>query len=139
MKASLSYKIASILLLLFAIGHTWGFRQIDPRWQISSVIQSLQSTHFNANGFDRTYWDFFVGFGLFVSVLLIFASLVAWQFSRLSPETLASLRLAAWGFAVCFALVAYLSWRYFFAIPVVFSLAILLCLTWGAWQSGNLR
>ena len=139
MKASLLYRISSILLLLFAAGHTVGFRQIDPKWGVDSVVQSMKSIHFNVNGSDRTYWDFFVGFGLFVTVLMLLASIVAWQFGSLSPETLAAMRVSAWGFVVCFAVVAYLSWRYFFVIPIVFSMAILVCLTAGAWLSGKQR
>lgn len=137
MKASLLYRIASILMLLFAAGHTFGFRQIDPKWGVDSLVQSMKSIHFNANGSDRTYWDFFVGFGLFVTALMVFASIVAWQFSNLRAETLAQMRIGAWGFVVCFGVVAYLSWRYFFLVPVIFSVSILLCLTAAAWISGN--
>ena len=50
MKASLLYRISSILLVLFAIGHTLGFRQIDPTWGVDSLVQSMKSIHFNANG-----------------------------------------------------------------------------------------
>jgi hypothetical protein len=75
----------------------------------------MRSIHFNANGSDRTYWDFFVGFGLFVTVLIVFASVVAWQLAGLSAETLAGMRITARGFVLCFAVVAYLSWRYFFS------------------------
>lgn len=139
MKASLLYRISSILLLLFAAGHTFGFRQIDPEWGVDSLVQSMKTIHFNANGSDRTYWDFFVGFGLFVTVLMVLASIVAWQFGSLPSETLAAMRASAWGFVVCFAVVAYLSWRYFFMIPVVFSIAILLCLAAAAWLSGRQR
>jgi hypothetical protein len=32
MKASLFYRIASLLLALFAVGHTLGFRQNNPAW-----------------------------------------------------------------------------------------------------------
>ena len=137
MKASLLYRIASILLLLFAAGHTLGFRQIDPKWGVDSLIQSMRSIHFNANGFDRTYWDFFVGFGLFVTALMVFASIIAWQFGGLATETLAAMRISAWGFVICFAVVAYLSWRYFFTLPVIFSIAIFLCLAVAAWLSGD--
>lgn len=137
MKASLLYRIASILLLLFAAGHTWGFRQVDPKWGVDSLISSMRSIHFDMNGFDRTYWGFFVGFGLFVTALMVFAAIVAWQLGGLAPGTLAGMRLIAWGFVVCFAAVAYLSWRYFFTIPLVFSIAILLCLTAAAWISGK--
>ena len=135
MKASLLYRIASILLLLFAFGHTLGFRQVDPKWGVDALISSMRSTRFNANGFERTYWDFFVGFGLFVSVLMVFAATIAWQLGGLAPSTLAAMRISAWGFVICFAVVAYLSWRYFFTVPVVFSIAILLCLATAAWVS----
>jgi hypothetical protein len=139
MKASLLYRISSILLVLFAIGHTLGFRQIDPKWGVDSLVQSMKSIHFNANGTQRTYWDFFVGFGLFVTVLMLFASIIAWQFGSLSSETVATMRVSAWGFVACFAVVAYLSWRYFFIVPVVFSIAIFLCLAAAAWLSGGQR
>ena len=128
MKASLLYRIASILLLLFAA---------DPTWGVDSLIRSMQSIHFNANGFERTYWDFFVAFGLVVSTLMVFAAIIA--LAGLRPGTLAAMRLSAWGFVVCFAAVAYLCWRYVFTIPIIFSIAILLCLTAAAWFSGKLN
>jgi hypothetical protein len=139
MKASLLYRISSILLLCFAVGHTVGFRQIDPQWGVDSLVQSMKTIHFNVNGSDRTYWDFFVGFGLFVTAFMVFASILAWQFGSLPSETLAAMRISAWGFVVCFAVIAYLSWRYFFIIPVMFSIAILLCLGAAAWLSGSQR
>lgn len=137
MKVSVLYRIASVLLLLFAAGHTIGFRQVDPSWHADSLVDSMKSVHFNANGSVRTYWDFFVGFGLFVSVWLVFAAIVAWQLGSLPAETLARMRLVAWGFVVCVGIVTWLSWRYFFVIPVVFSIAILLCLAAAAWRSGD--
>ena len=139
MKPSLLYRIASILLILFAAGHTLGFRQVDPTWGVDSLVQLMKSVHFNANGSERTYWDFFVGFGLFVTALMTLASVVAWQLGSLSKETLASMRISAWGFVVCFAFVAFLSWRYFFLVPVIFSITILVCLTLAAWLSGKPR
>lgn len=137
MKVSLLYRIASVLLLLFAAGHTIGFRQIDPAWGVDSLVGSMKSIHFNANGSDRTYWEFFVGFGLFVTTWLVFAAIVAWQLGSLPAETLARMRVVAWGFVICMGIVAWLSWHYFFLIPVIFSIAILLCLTGAAWLSGD--
>jgi sterol desaturase/sphingolipid hydroxylase (fatty acid hydroxylase superfamily) len=139
MKPSLLYRIASILLILFAIGHTLGFRQVDPKWGVDPLIHSMRSVHFNANGSERTYWDFFVGFGLFVTALMVLAAIVAWQLGSLPLERLAGMRISAWGFVVCFAFVAFLSWRYFFLVPVIFSIAILACLTLAAWLSSTSR
>jgi len=92
--------------------------------------------HFNVSGSDRTYWDFFFGFGLFVTVLLLFASIVAWQLGSVPPAALGSMRVTTWGFAVSFAIIVWLSWRYFFIIPIVFSIVIFLCLAAAAWFSG---
>jgi hypothetical protein len=139
MKPALFYRIASILLILFAAGHTLGFRQADPKWGVDSLVHSMKSIQFNVNGSERTYWDFFVGFGLFVSVLLVLAAVVAWQLASLSAETLAAMRVSAWGLVVCFAFVAFLSWRYFFIIPVIFSIVILACFTLAAWISSDHR
>src|SRR5256885_9566763 len=84
MKASLFYRIASVLLVLFAVGHTLGFRQSDPSWGVDGLLSSMRSIHFDAQGFNRTYWDFFSGFGLFFSVFLLFAAVLAWLLARLN-------------------------------------------------------
>jgi hypothetical protein len=86
MKASLLYRIAAVLLLLFAVGHTLGFRQSDPAWGIDALLGSMRSIHFDVLGLRRTYWDFFVGAGFSVGVLYLFAAVVAWQLGRLSAE-----------------------------------------------------
>lgn len=88
MKASLIYRISSCLLLLFAVGHTIGFRKTDDRWGVDSLVASMQTLHFDVQGFSRTYWDFYMGFGLFVTVFLLFAAVLAWQLGGLSKETL---------------------------------------------------
>ena len=135
MKASLFYRIAAVLLLLFAVGHTFGFRQTDPAWGVDTLLGSMRSIHFDVQGFSRTYWDFFVGFGLFVSVFLVFAAVLAWQLGGLAPEILARLRGPAWALVICFAAITILTWRYFFIAPLVLSILITVCLTAAAWLS----
>jgi hypothetical protein len=44
--------------VLFAIGHTLGFRKVDPRWGADSVTTAMQSVRFEVQGFSRGYWDF---------------------------------------------------------------------------------
>src|SRR5260370_41142382 len=127
MRASWFYRIAAILLLLFEAGHTSGFPWSDTQWGVD--LGSVQSTHFYIMGFSRTYWDFYVGFGLFVSVFLLLAVVLAWQLGGLPTESLAHMRGTAWAFAFCFAGITGLSWKYFFIIPIVFSILTTLCLT----------
>jgi hypothetical protein len=133
LKASWFYKIAAVLLLLFSVGHTLGFRQSDPQWKVDALVADMQKIHFNAQGFDRSYWDFFVGFGLFVSVFLLFAAILAWQLSGMKAEILAMIPAVKWSLALCFIGITILSWKYFFVVPVVFSSVITLCLIVAAW------
>ncbi len=58
MKASLFYRIASVLLVLFALGHTLGFRESDPKWGVDTLFGLMRSIHFDVQGFSRTYWTF---------------------------------------------------------------------------------
>lgn len=137
MKASTLYRIAAVLIVLFAIGHTVGFLQHDPSWGLDALLASMKSIHFNIQGFNRSYWDFFVGFGLFVTVFLLFAAALAWQLGGVAAETLARLRPVAWAFALCFVAITVLSWRYFFAIPLVLSFLIAACLILAAWLTAK--
>ena len=135
MKASLLYRIAAVLLLLFAVAHTLGFQQQNPRWGVDALLASMRSIHFDVLGFNRSYWDFFVAAGYSVGVLYLFAAILAWQMGGLPAAALASMRGTAWAFAVCFAAITVLSWRFLFVIPIAFSSMITLCLTAAAWQS----
>jgi hypothetical protein len=137
MHASSFYRIAAVLLLLFAVGHTLGFRQSDPTWGVDALIGSMRSIHFNVQGFNRTYWDLFVAAGFSVGVFYLFAAILAWQLGRLPAATLALMRGTAWAFALCFAAITVVSWRYLFVIPIAFSIVITLCLIAAAWLSAK--
>jgi hypothetical protein len=137
MKASWLYRIAAVLLLLFAVGHTLGFRQTNPEWGVGSLLDSMRSIHFDAQGFSRTYWDFFSAFGFFFSVFLLFAAVLAWQLGGLPAETLARMRPTAWALTICLAAVTALSWRYAFTTPIVFSTMITMCLIVATWLSAK--
>ena len=135
MTTRLIYRIAAVLILLFDLGHSAGYPWSDPRWGVDLGV--FQSSQFKVLGFTRTYWNFYVGFGLLVSVFLLLAAILAWQLSSVPAETLRLLRTTAWALAVCFAAVTVLSWMYFFTIPIVFSSVITVCLIVAAWRSAR--
>ncbi len=122
------YRVASVLILLFAAGHTLGFQKTDPNWGVDSLIGSLRGVQFETQGFTRSYLDFFVGFGLFASVFLLFAGVLAWQLGSCLPDVLARLKGAAWSLALCFVAITILCLRYFFLTPIIFSAVISLVL-----------
>ena len=137
MKASMFYRIAAVLLLLFAVGHTLGFRQSDPTWGVDALLGSMRSIHFDVQGFHRSYWDFFVAAGFTVGVFYLFAAILAWQLGGLPATTLVRMRGTAWAFALCFATITVVSLIYLFIIPIVFSILITLCLIAAAWLSAR--
>jgi hypothetical protein len=137
MKASIFYRVAAALLLLFAVGHTLGFRQSDPSWGVDSLLSSMRSIHFDVQGFHRTYWDLFVGAGLAVGVFYLFSAVFAWLLGGLPAETLEQMRGIPWAFALCFAAITVVTWRYLFVVPIVFSVVITVCLISAAWLSSK--
>ncbi|HKD17678.1 MAG TPA: hypothetical protein VKG23_07390 [Thermoanaerobaculia bacterium] len=124
------YRVAAVLILLFDVGHTAGVPWSDPAWGAAPAV--MQSGHFRVFGFTRTYWNFYVGFGLFISVFLLFAAIVAWQLGSLPPPGRALMSVTAWALALAFAAVSVLSVIYFFMIPILFSFAITVCLVGAA-------
>lgn len=137
MKASVFYRVAAVFLLLFALGHTLGFRQSDPEWGVDALLVSMRSIHFQLQGFNRTYWDLFVAAGFSVGVFYLFAAVLAWQLGGLPKETLARMSGIRWAFAACFAAITVVSWRYLFILPIAFAAVITVFLISAAWLSSN--
>jgi len=129
------YRIAAVLILLFDLGHTAGYPWSDPKWGVDTL--AMRSSHFQILGFNRTYWDFYVGFGLFVSVFFLLAAVIAWQLGSLPAPSVPLLRATAWALPLCFAAVTVLSWTHFFSIPIVFSSLITVCLLIATWRSAT--
>ncbi|HLW74512.1 MAG TPA: hypothetical protein VKT74_05540 [Gammaproteobacteria bacterium] len=137
MKPSLFFRIAAVLLLLFAAAHTLGFRQSDPAWGVDALLASMRSIHFDVQGFNRSYWDLFQAAGFSVGVFYLFSAVLAWQLGGLPKETLARLRGITWAFALCFAGITAVSFTYLFILPIGFAAVITLCLISAAWLSSR--
>lgn len=137
MKASMFYRIAAVLMLLFAVMHIYGFRQADPQWGVDALLGSMRSIHFDVMGSTRTYWDLFLAGGFSVGVFYLFAAALAWLLGGLPAESMARMRGIAWAFALCFVGLTVVSWRYLFVLPIVFSGVIALCLISAAWFSSK--
>ena len=120
-----------------AIGHTLGFSQADPKWGLDALLASLRSTRFDADGFSRSWWEFYTAIGYIAGLFYLFSALLAWQLGGLSGTTLARLRGVTWGFAVCFAAITVVSWLHLFLIPIAFSAVITITLTLAAWLSAK--
>lgn len=132
MRPSVLYRAAAVLFVLFALGHQFGFRSVDPAWRADAVVGAMRMTSFSVQGFTRSYWDFFSGFGFSITALLLFSAVLAWELGRLPIDMLRPLSRALWAFAVCHTAMAVMMWAYFFTAPGAFASLIALCLIFAA-------
>jgi hypothetical protein len=125
------YRVATYLLLIFFIAHTFGGLLFPPSHGPAgdAVLASMKSVHFTFNGADCTFYGFHLGFGLMASVFQFFSAALTWHLSQF-PSGNAVLRPVAWALFLAHVPMVVLSWQYFFAGPGIFSTVIALLLGW---------
>ena len=134
MKATLLYRIASVLLIVFALGHTVGFLKFKPSSPEGlAVLEAMNNTHFQSRGATHTYGEIYTGFGLYATLFLLFAACLAWHLGNLARTSPQAIGALGWVFCIAQVLGMVLSWIYFSPPPVVFSAVIALCLGWATW------
>jgi hypothetical protein len=122
-------RIASVLALLHFAGHTFGVVLARPRGpEELAVIEAMRSYRFSAMGAPLTYWDYYLGFGLFVSAALLLHAALFWQLSGLARTEPARARPFLFTLLAAYAAFSLLSWIYFFAGPILAATAITVCL-----------
>ena len=127
---------ASVLSFLYFLGHSAGFPWTPSQGGASNlVIGGMKSYRFEALGAERTYWDFYEGFGLTVSVLLLLEAVVLWFLATLAVKEAHRLRPILLAFLVANAAVLVLVAQFFFLPPVVLSAASTLCVALALWFS----
>ena len=117
-------RIAAIVSLLFAVGHTLGGMQNWSPVADNPVLQSMRTVHFAVMGVNRSYLDFFIGFGYSLSVSMFLQSVLLWMLSNLAHTHAAIARPMIAAFAVSAALSGLIAWRYIFPVPALFSLVL---------------
>jgi hypothetical protein len=128
------YRIAAVLLVLFAAGHTVGFLKFTPPTvEGLAVRDAMNSVHFQFRGRDYSYGGFYRGFGLFNSVFLVYAAFLAWLLGDLATQNPRAASTAGWGLSVVMLASLVLCLRYFNLVAVTFSAVLAVCLGWAAW------
>jgi hypothetical protein len=129
-KPALFLRIASILTLIHCVLHTIGgvFGSPQHGTEEFEVIEAMKYHRFDFFGSMRGYWDFFIGYGLFISIILLIAAVLFWRLAAFVTTSPALVRSVAAIFAVNFLGMTIVSWKYFFLPPAVFELLIAVCL-----------
>jgi hypothetical protein len=132
-----TFRIASVLLVLYTLGHTLGAVVSIPRFGDASdtVVSLMQSVHVRAQGADCTWYGFYRGFGILVSVFFVLSAVLAWHLGGIAPRARRDLAPVAWTLFAGHLAGAVVTWVYFFPVPIVFSTAIAALLGFGCLRS----
>ena len=133
MKPQLLLRAAAVFALLFAIGHTMG-APWTPATGVAekALIESMKLLHFDAMGAERSYWDFYYGFGASITVYLAAQAAILWQIAGMAKTDAQRVRPMLVTLLVSFLLISALTLKYFFVAPLVLSaiICVLLALAW---------
>jgi hypothetical protein len=126
MKPSTSLRIASVLTFVHCILHTIGGVLSPPQHGAEelAVVETMSAHRFDFMGSMRSYADFMLGYGLFVTIVLLANAVLFWQLAALARTRPDGLRPLVAVFGLCFAAMAAISWRFFFIAPVATELLI---------------
>lgn len=129
MTTTLWLRISAGIALLFAAGHTLGGLKYWSPMGDNAVLQSMRAVRFDTMGANRSYFDFFMGFGHSISVLQLMEAVLLWQLASLARSNALSVRpmIAVIGLATVACGV--IAWRFIFPVPAFFSLVLAATLT----------
>jgi hypothetical protein len=125
---TLLLRIASVISLIFTAGHTsGGLSQWSPMGD-NPVLKSMTEVRFDTMGANRSYLDFFMGFGWSISVLMLMETILLWQLASLAKTEPARVRpmIAVIGLATVGTGV--IAWRFIFPVPALFSAMLAIAL-----------
>lgn len=130
MKSHILLRIASLLTLIHALLNTFAglLSGTSKNQEEVNLLNAMKSLEFDAMGSLRTYWDFYFGFGLFLTLNLLLLSALLWQLAALVKIEPAIARPFIGSLGIAFVAFAVLSWLYFFIAPLILELLIAIIL-----------
>jgi hypothetical protein len=129
MKPVLFLRIASVLALVQGVLHTiGGVFGTPPPGPGAIAAEAMKTNQFLVTGLTRSYWDFYIGFGLGITISLVIEGIVFWQLSLLAKTDTMRLRPILATFFVGYVCIAIDSCLYFFPPPVIGAALIASCL-----------
>lgn len=122
-------RIAAVLTFVHAVLHTIGgvFGHVESG-PATVAVQAMEVNRFLLMGHLRSFWDFYRGLGLGITIFLTLESIVFWQFASLAKTAGQRMRPTLMTFAVAYCALALNSYTYFFIGPVIVEILIVLCL-----------
>ena len=121
MKAPLWLRVSSIISFFFAAGHTLGGRKSWSPAGETDVLRAMKTVSYHVMGVDRTFFDFYTGFGWSLSVYLLLQAVLLWQLASIARDEPRRVRPLVAAILAATVACAVISWRLILPVPVVFS------------------
>jgi hypothetical protein len=124
MNTTLWLRVSAIISLFFTAGHFMGGLKNWSPMGDNPVLQSMRTVRFHVIGADRSYLDFFMGFGHSLTVSLLLQSVLLWILGDAARTNASFVRPMIAAFVVAAAVTGVIAWRYILPLPAFFSLAL---------------
>ncbi len=134
MKPAILFRVAAVLYLLFAIGHTFGFLTFKPPTEEAQAVrESMNTVHFVMQDKILSYGGFYRGFGLAITGAILLQAFFCWYLGSMARHgNPAVVPLGSALFAQQLASQG-LSWLYFGLPPVILGTIVAIILALATW------
>ena len=123
-------RIAAVVAAIQYIAHGILFLSAKPSHGSDEIdlVERMKSLRWNFRGFERSYWNFYFGYGLIVILWGVVEVVLLWQLARLAGASSASVAPLVATLLAANIGHAILTLRYFFLIPAIFDIMIAILL-----------
>jgi hypothetical protein len=128
MRTTLLLRVASVISLLFAAGHSLGGTQEWSPMGETDVLQAMRTHRFDVGGVSRTYLDFYRGFGFSLTVTLLLQAVLLWQLASLARTEPRGTSPMIASFVLASLASTVIAWAIILPVPAVFSTVLTACL-----------
>lgn len=117
---------AAYLMVLYCLGHTLGALVSTPHFSEASnqVVAEMKSVRVPVQGFERRWWDFYLGFGYHVSIFFLLTAALAWFIGGLPAGLQRRCAPVSWALLLAYVGTTVLACSFFFVTPILFSIVI---------------
>jgi hypothetical protein len=133
MTTTLFLRIAAVISLLYTVGHSAGGLQNWSPMGENDVLEAMRAVRFDTMGAQRSYFDFFLGFGWSISVAMTLQTILLWQLAGLAQPDPARVRPMIAVFALATLVSGVIAWQFIFPVPALFCGALVIVLAAAYW------
>lgn len=136
MKATLFFRIAAVLFVLFAVGHTFGFLTFrPPSAEGQAVLDAMNRVHFGDGVSTYSYGEWYRGFGLSITASMLFWAFLSWHLGGLARTAPHAIGFLGWAFFAVQLAGVVLAFLYFGLPPMVLSVLVTALVGAGTWMA----